>query len=529
MRQLLVDHVPANDVIDRMELAGPGFINVYLQPRFLSQRITRVLQAGPAPPAVDRARRVVIDYSSPNIAKDMHVGHLRSTIIGDALARVLEFCGHEVDRVNHVGDWGTQFGMLIAHLKDTVPDVAADTPSITDLTKLYRDAKARYDAEPDFNHRAHQEVVALQAGDATNLALWRQMCQASERMMQAVYQRLGVDERLHVVGESFYNPYIPPLLHRLQADGLLQELSAKDASDDRKPAQGIAVPGHEVPLILRKSDGGVGYDSTDMAALDYRVRELGADWLVYVVDAGQSLHFELLFKGAAMARLHHPDRVRLDHVSFGVVLGADRKRLKTRSGETVRLVDLLDEARDRALAQLQERAEGDRCQVGPEEMRKAAESIGYGSVKYFDLKQHRGTDYVFDYDRMLSPDGDTNVYLQYAHARICSILRKAADSGVDVDALLASGEIQVQQPQECALATELLRLSEVVALVASDLCPHRLCGYLYNLSIKFTDFYMKNKVLGSPEQDSRLRLCHVAALTMRKCMELLGIVPVFRI
>lgn len=376
LAQRVVDAMPECNAIAKVEVSGPGFINIYLSKEHVAERISAVLAAGaPLPPKVERKRKVAVDYSSPNVAKEMHVGHLRSTILGDSIARMLEYCGHEVQRINHVGDWGTQFGMLIAHLKDEHPDYKTKLPDIADLTKLYKAAKARFDVSgkakkaagasaappaagtPEggetggwFVDRAHDEVVALQGGDATNVSLWKRIVEASSRMFDAVYRRLGVHPDLELRGESFYNPMLPAVVDEMEAAGML-------TTDDKSKLAHIE--GYSVPLIVRKRDGGYGYDSTDLAALKHRTQELGCDWLVYVIDAGQALHLQLCFEGArkmGWAPRDGPKSVRIDHVDFGVVLGSDGKRFKTRSGSTVRLVDLLDEARDRTYRELAMRA-----------------------------------------------------------------------------------------------------------------------------------------------------------------------------
>lgn len=524
-------------LIGKLEVSGPGYINIYLPSNYVSARLSYLLdqgvQAGPAPG--DRARHAVVDYSSPNIAKEMHIGHLRSTIIGDAIARLLEFCGHTVTRVNHVGDWGTQFGMLIAHLKEmlasgAVTDAQLDA-SIGDLTGFYKAAKKRFDEEPDFKRRAHDEVVALQAGDAVNLAYWKRMVAVSATMFNEVYSRLGVDSRLQLCGESFYNPLIPPAIAEIESKGLTT------VSDG---ALVLHVPGFEVPLMVRKSDGGYGYDSTDLAAIKYRLQDLKSDWLIYVVDQGQALHFDLVFRGAQMAGWYDPSAVRVEHCGFGVVQGEDKKKFKTRSGETVRLVDVLEEARTRARGIIEERVKGGNSPLSPEDVEEAGRVLGYGGVKYFDLRQNRATDYVFSYDRMLSPDGDTAVYLEYAHARVMSILRKARESAVaiDTDALATNvsnmaGAFTFAHPTELTLAAELMRLQDVLADIQGDLMPHRLCEYLYKLSGAFTDFHRDCNVLGADTpvnlRDSRLRLCVATSKTMKAAMGILGITPLDRI
>lgn len=526
----IIAALPANDFVEDVQVQGPGFITLNCQAGYLTARTRSLAAHGPTAARCDR-KRVVVDYSSPNIAKDMHVGHLRSTIIGDCLSRVLEEAGHEVLRVNHVGDWGTQFGMLIAHLKDKYPDAATNPPPIQDLTAFYKESKVRFDGEEGFKARAHTEVVALQAGNEENLALWKTLCAVSERMLNEMYERLGVSKKLAVTGESFYNPMLP---------GLVVELGDKGLLKDEDGARVIFPEGSAVPLIIRKRDGGFGYDSTDMAALKYRVQDLGADWLFYVVDAGQSLHFELVFKAAQAAGFWSPTKQRVEHVGFGLVQGEDRKRLKTRSGDTVRLIDLLDEARDRMSARLHERVDaGTSSELGDLEV--LAERIGTSAVKYFDLRQNRATDYVFNYDRMLAFEGDTAVYLQYAHARVSSVLAKALSMGnTSLEETLAEFKsnpelLTLSHPSELGLAMQLGRYAEVIEDVQGDLCPHHVCGLMQRIASAFSEFYRDCRIVeGIPPAEvtvdkSRLLLVHVTGVMLRKLFSFMGVEPVERL
>jgi arginyl-tRNA synthetase len=499
----------------------PAFINAFAAPSAVQQVVQQIAANGPWAPAMAK-HTVAIDYSSPNIAKEMHVGHLRSTIIGDALARILEFCGSKVHRINHVGDWGTQFGMLIAHLKDTVPDIETNTPDIANLTKLYKDAKKRFDDDKEFNVRAHEEVVKLQAGDAVNRGIWKAICAASEAMFMEVYKRLGVDPRLETVGESFYNDKVEAVLTALREKGMLEKDNGADI---------VRIPGQEVPIIARKSDGGIGYGTTDLAALHYRTHVLKADWLVYVIDNGQSLHLENVFAAGKMAGWWSDDTHRVVHAGFGVVQGEDKKKFKTRSGETVKLVDLLDEARDRATGGLMERLGTPSCVLSEEEIKPAGEALGYGGVKYFDLNQNRKQDYVFSYDRMLDANGDTAVYMQYAHARVSSIIRKvSAKSGTSAeDVAKTDGVLNLAHASELALAVDIARFSEVVQAAAEELLPHRITEYLYRMCSKFSSFYRDCPVLGNEHQNSRLTLCLAYQRVLAQSLRLLGIEPLSKL
>ncbi|CAN0385338.1 unnamed protein product [Pylaiella littoralis] len=510
--------LPANSLVDTTSVSPQGYINIRLRPAFINQGIAKLIKNGPAPPEVKKAR-VVVDFSSPNIAKEMHVGHLRSTIIGDAICRVLEFCGHTVFRHNHVGDWGTQFGMLINYMKEAYPNFLTDPPNITDLTTFYKAAKLRFDQSEKFKEASRNTVVELQSGDPSCKEVWMLLCDISRKEFQKVYDRLGVTLEEH--GESFYNDMIPSTIDMLGDAGLVERDDGADI---------VRLEHFTYPLIVRKRDGGFGYDSTDMAAIRYRLKTLKCDWVIGITDAGQAGHFHMIFD-AARAAGWVDDSIKLEHLGFGVVQGEDGKKFKTRSGETVRLVDLLDEAVRRMATTIQERMDAGKMTTTPEAAAAAAAEMGYGAVKYFDLRQHPSTSYVFSYDRMLDTRGNTAVYLQFAHARLASILQKAQDEkGVDLAALKASPEkVSVEHEAERALAFELLMFSDVIEACLADLGPNRLCEYLYTLATKFTDFVTNCRVLGSDEQTSRLLLCQATGIAMRKMFSLLGMTALDRI
>ncbi|KAI4377771.1 hypothetical protein MLD38_015349 [Melastoma candidum] len=516
--EALKNNLPHSDMVRSLEVAGPGFVNVVLSESWISKTIHKMLINGIQTwaPRISVAK-VVVDFSSPNIAKEMHVGHLRSTIIGDTLARMFEFSNVEVLRRNHVGDWGTQFGMLIEFLFEMFPNWEdARETAIADLQKFYKDSKKRFDEDPAFKERAQKAVVRLQGGEAKYRKAWAQICDISRKEFDGVYQRLGI--RLEEKGESFYNPYIPDVLEKLSNLGLVEESQG---------ARVIRVQGYEIPLIVVKSDGGFNYASTDLTALWYRLNEERAEWIIYVTDVGQSQHFEMFFKAARRAGWLPADSntyPRVSHVGFGLVLGEDGKRFRTRNTEVVRLVDLLDEAKSRSKATLIGR-EKDK-EWSEEELDQIAEAIGYGAVKYADLKNNRLTNYTFNFDQMLNDKGNTAVYLLYAHARICSIIRK---SGVDIEELKKTGEIKLDHPTERALGVHLLRFAETVEEACANLLPNVLCDYLYNLSENFGKFYENCQVVGSNEQTSRLLLCESTAVVIRQCFHLLGIVPVYKI
>ncbi|KAK4601822.1 hypothetical protein RGQ29_011083 [Quercus rubra] len=516
--QAIMRNLPQSDIIESCSVAGPGFVNVKLSRNWMAQSIQRMLIDGidtwaPRLPV----RRAVVDFSSPNIAKEMHVGHLRSTIIGDTIARMLEFSCVEVLRRNHVGDWGTQFGMLIEFLFEKFSNWEdVNEAAIGDLQEFYKESKKRFDSDPDFKERAQKAVVRLQGGEQKYRKAWTQICEISRNEFNRVYQRLRV--QLEEKGESFYNPYIP---------AVLEELTSKNLVEDSQGARVIFLEGFNIPLIVVKSDGGYNYASTDLAAIWYRLNEEKAEWIIYVTDVGQQQHFDMVFKAAKRAGwLSTDDNAypKASHVGFGLVLGDDKKRFRTRSSEVVRLADLLDEAKSRCKTTLIERGKGD--EWTEEELEQTAEALGYGAVKYADLKNNRLTNYTFSFDQMLNDKGNTAVYLQYAHARICSIIRK---SGKDIEELKSMGAIVLDHADERALGLHLLQFSEVVEEACTNLLPNVLCEYLYNLSEFFTTFYSNCQVVGSAEETSRLLLCEATATVMRKCFYLLGIVPVYKI
>ncbi|HEX4983889.1 MAG TPA: arginine--tRNA ligase [Ilumatobacteraceae bacterium] len=503
------------DGVCSAEVAGPGFINLVFDDDFLAREIAAV-----APddrlgvPLASRPRTVVVDYSAPNVAKEMHVGHLRSTIIGDALARMLGFAGHRVIRENHIGDWGRPFGMLIEHLLDIGEEAAAEAVSIGDLDGFYKAATAEFETSEEFQARARQRVVLLQGGDPETLEHWKQLVAMSTRYFNNAYRRLGVlltDD--DIAGESRYQPLMPVVVERLEQAALLVE---SEGAEVVFPQGFTNREGEPLPLIIRSRAGGFNYATSDLACVFDRVERLGADLLLYVVDAGQSQHFQMVFAVARMAGLltEATDAV---HVPFGVVLGKDHKRLRSRSGDSVKLIELLDEAVARATDAIAEKnpdlAADDRAAV--------AQMVGIGALKYADLSNDRIKDYVFDWDRMLAFEGNTAPYLQYAHARICSIFRRAEIARPDV----RSAAIVLGTPQERALARRVLALPSALDDTLTSFSPHKLCSYLFDLSQDFTAFYEHCPVLRADEalRTSRLALCDVVARTLAHGLGLLGI------
>jgi arginyl-tRNA synthetase len=509
-----------DDLIAGHDVSGPGFVNLTLADAAIWRQVAARLatpRLGVA--ASDPGGVTVVDYSQPNIAKQMHVGHLRSTIIGDALVRVLEFTGNKVIRQNHLGDWGTQFGMLIQYLFEhpdlrTVPAGESGTAAISRLTAVYRQAQTVFDTDPGFVDRSRRRVVDLQSGDPETLAVWRDLVDESKLYFHDVYQRLGVlltDE--DAVGESFYNP----MLREIADDLEQREIAVRSDGalcvffdDVRGP------DGHPTPLIVRKRDGGFGYAATDLAAIRHRVGTLGATRLLYVVDVRQALHFRMVYATARRAG-YLPAGVEAGHVSFGSVLGPDGRPLKTRAGQTVRLISLLDEAVDRARATIVDR-EPD---IDTAALDERARQVGIGAIKYADLSTGRTRDYVFDLDRMVSLHGNTGVYLQYAHARVRSVLRRLPAGA----ALPTVDDTVPPEPAERALALHLDELATIVDTVAATLEPHRLAGYLYALAQSFTDFYDTCPVLRAPDpvRGNRIALCRLTGDTLRLGLDLLGI------
>ncbi|XP_004513061.1 arginine--tRNA ligase, cytoplasmic-like [Cicer arietinum] len=517
--QAIINNLPPSEMIDSCSLAGPGFVNVVLSKNWIAQGIQKMLIDGidtwaPRLPI----RRAMVDFSSPNIAKEMHVGHLRSTIIGDTLARMFEFSRVElVTRRNHVGDWGTQFGMLIAYLFEKFPDQDVSEAAVGDLQAFYKASKVRFDNDPAFKLRAQQSVVLLQSGDIRYRKAWQQICDVSRAEFEKVYQRLGV--QLEEMGESFYNPYIPGVIEKLDKLGMIE---------DSDGARVIFVEGVNIPLIAVKRDGGYNYFTTDLASLWYRLNKEKLEWIVYVTDIGQQQHFDMLFKAFRRAGWLPRDEnayPKCTHIGFGLVLGEDGKRFRSRSSEVVRLVDLLDEAKRRCKTALLERVTTN--DWSEEEIEKTSEAIGYGAVKYADLKINRLTNYTFNFDQMLNDKGNTAVYLLYAHARICSIIRK---SGKDIEEVKRNGFIVLDHEDERLLGIHLLQFPEVFEEACTNLLPSVLCEYLYNLAEIFTKkFYSNCQVVGSPEETSRLLLCEATLIVMRKCFYLLGIEPVYKL
>lgn len=517
LAEKLVAALPADPSISKVEIAGPGFLNFFQNTDALAQRLEAALaderlgvrKAGPA-------QRVVIDLSSPNLAKEMHVGHLRSTIIGDAVARVLEFLGDEVIRQNHVGDWGTQFGMLLAYLEENPASAEAE---LSDLEQFYRAAKKRFDESEAFADRARELVVRLQAGDAECLRLWSRFNEISLSHCQKVYDRLNV--RLtpaDVKGESAYNDDLPGIIEALRAKGLLTEDQGAQCVflEEFRNAEG-----NPLPVIVQKAGGGYLYATTDLAAMRYRSQQLKADRALYFVDQRQALHFQMAFEVARRAGFVH-EGMELEHMGFGTMNGADGRPFKTRDGGTVKLIDLLDEAEQRAYALVKSK----NPELDEAELRTIARAVGIGAVKYADLSKHRTSDYNFNFELMLSFEGNTAPYLLYAYTRVASVFRRLGKGIDEVD-----GQIRIEAEQEQALAAKLAQFGEVLNSVGEKGVPHLLCAYLYDLAGLFSSFYEHCPILTAEDeatQQSRLRLAALTGRILRQGLELLGLEPLER-
>ena len=517
LAEKLVAALPADSQISKVEIAGPGFLNFFQNSDALAQRLEAALADDKlAVRKSSPAQRVVVDLSSPNLAKEMHVGHLRSTIIGDGVARVLEFLGDTVIRQNHVGDWGTQFGMLLAYLEE---NPAAAESELSDLEQFYRAAKKRFDDSAEFADRARELVVQLQAGDENCLRLWNRFNDISLSHCQKVYDRLGVKLSMaDVKGESAYNADLPGIVDALRAKGLLSESEGAQCvfMDEFKNAEG-----NPLPVIVQKAGGGYLYATTDLAAMRYRSQQLQADRALYFVDQRQALHFQMAFEVARRAGFVH-EGMQLEHMGFGTMNGADGRPFKTRDGGTVKLIDLLDEAEERAYSLVKSK----NPDLAEDELRSIARAVGIGAVKYADLSKHRTSDYSFNFELMLSFEGNTAPYLLYAYTRVASVFRKL---GQGIESI--GGQISLQAEQEQALGGKLAQFGELLNSVADKGTPHLLCNYLYDLAGLFSSFYENCPILSSEDEavrNSRLRLAALTGRTLKQGLELLGLQPLER-
>lgn len=510
----IADSLSGDPDFEKVEVAGPGFLNLTLALPLIETWLGQVNESREDFYHDPSKKRVVIDFSSPNIAKEMHVGHLRSTIIGDCLARILEFMGHSVKRLNHVGDWGTSFGMLIAYIKEEIPKGLSGSHTLDELVDWYRKSKKKFDEDADFKERSRLEVVALQGGDPDSLKTWKRICEISRDAFEQIYTLLDV--KIEERGESFYNPFLPQMISLLEEKGLIE---VSEGAKCVYPEGFKNREGNPMPLIVQKRDGGFNYATTDLAAIFHRVNEEKADRIIYVTDMGQATHFQMVFKTAQMAGLYDPKHVELNHVPFGLVLGPDGKKFKTRSGETEKLIDLIEKGIEKAKEVLDQRD----LDLEPQELNHLAKALGVNSIKYADLSNNRVSDYTFSYDRMLRFEGNTAPFLMYSYVRVAGIKRKLS-SPVDLQAV----SFKLAHPSEKALALHLLRFSEALSQINKDLMPNRLADYLYELSGKFNHFFRDCKVIGDAKEKERLKLVDLTGQILGIGMDLLGLQRVER-
>ncbi|MBK0078621.1 arginine--tRNA ligase [Kosakonia sp. S58] len=519
LAEQVLTHLSLDGIAHKVEIAGPGFINIFLAPEFLAENVDRALKSDRLGVSVPQPQTIVVDYSAPNVAKEMHVGHLRSTIIGDAAVRTLEFLGHNVIRANHVGDWGTQFGMLIAFLELKQQENAGEM-ALADLEGFYREAKKHYDEDAAFAERARSYVVKLQGGDEYCREMWRKLVDITMSQNQQAYERLNVTlTRNDVMGESLYNPMLPGIVADLKAKGLAVESEGATVVflDEYKNKEG-----EPMGVIIQKKDGGYLYTTTDIACAKYRYETLHADRVLYYIDSRQHQHLMQAWTIVRKAG-YVPESVPLEHHMFGMMLGKDGKPFKTRAGGTVKLSDLLDEALERARRLVAEK----NPEMPADELEKLANAVGIGAVKYADLSKNRTTDYVFDWDNMLAFEGNTAPYMQYAYTRVLSVFRKA---GIE-EQVLENAQVAIREEREAQLAARLLQFEETLSVVAREGTPHVMCAYLYDVAGLFSGFYEHCPILTAESDEirlSRLKLALLTSKTLKLGLETLGIETVER-
>lgn len=519
LAEQVLTHLSLDGIAHKVEIAGPGFINIFLAPEFLAENVDRALKSDRLGVSVPQPQTIVVDYSAPNVAKEMHVGHLRSTIIGDAAVRTLEFLGHNVIRANHVGDWGTQFGMLIAFLELKQQENAGEM-ALADLEGFYREAKKHYDEDAAFAERARNYVVKLQGGDEYCREMWRKLVDITMSQNQQAYERLNVTlTRKDVMGESLYNPMLPGIVADLKAKGLAVESEGATVVflDEYKNKEG-----EPMGVIIQKKDGGYLYTTTDIACAKYRYETLHADRVLYYIDSRQHQHLMQAWTIVRKAG-YVPESVPLEHHMFGMMLSKDGKPFKTRAGGTVKLSDLLDEALERARRLVAEK----NPEMPADELEKLANAVGIGAVKYADLSKNRTTDYVFDWDNMLAFEGNTAPYMQYAYTRVLSVFRKA---GIE-EQVLENAQVAIREDREAQLAARLLQFEETLSVVAREGTPHVMCAYLYDVAGLFSGFYEHCPILTAESDEirlSRLKLALLTSKTLKLGLETLGIETVER-
>ena len=496
------------------------YIDIYINLNWCEGEALNILKNGISLETEYKNKHVVVDFSSPNIAKEMHVGHLRSTILGESLCRILEFLGNKVERINHVGDWGTQFGMLIAYLESINPNYANEPEkcgNIRDLEEFYKSAKKKFDEDPEFKKISQTKTVELQTGNNDARKAWEFICQISRENFETIYKKLDV--HLTECGESFYDDL---------CRNLAKELEEKKIVIEDKGAKIIRLEGFKNPMIIVKSNGGIGYDSTDLAALNYRLNTLKADWIIYVVATEQSEHFKMLFKAGEIAGFYKKGQVRLDHMGFGLVQGEDGKKISTRKGGNFKLIDLLEEGAENAQKEMEKRNQNNKegAKLTPEYIKESSEKLGISAIKYFDLKQLRTTGYKFDFKKMLDDKGNTAVYLFYSYVRICSIYRKINLNEKDIGELINKTQIKLTEKAEKKLLSHLLLFNDVINDVLKDLSINLLCDYVYGIASKFSEFYESCKIVGN---NSRILLTELCKRFMKLSFDLLSLAPIEKI
>eukprot|EP00825_Cyclidium_porcatum_P041787 TRINITY_DN5559_c0_g1_i1.p1 TRINITY_DN5559_c0_g1~~TRINITY_DN5559_c0_g1_i1.p1 ORF type:complete len:585 (+),score=134.66 TRINITY_DN5559_c0_g1_i1:31-1785(+) len=533
----VVNSFKPDNLIKKLAMTENGFMQISLTDQFIEEQINIFLKYGIVMPPNQKKQKIAVDFSSPNVAKNLHVGHLRSTIIGESICRILEFEGHDVLRINHVGDWGTQFGMLIAYMSEQYPNYLEETPVLSDLNDFYKAAKKKFDESEDFKKKSQETVVKLQSGDAKCIQAWKVICEISRQSYNRIYKRLWIN--ITEVPESFYNPMLPGIIEEMEKKGIITVDKGAKCVFLGKPFQ--------IPLMVQKKDGGFNYDSTDMAAIKHRIITLGCTRLIYITDMGQEPHFKMIFKAAEMMGWLNPKVHKVEHMGFGVVQGEDKKRFKTRSGVTIKLESLLDEAQTRAMTKIQERAQEQLQQQNPDEEVKAnqtqttgtkldskeyqtaAEKMGIAAIKYYDLKFNRTSDYQFSFDNMLDDKGNTGIYLLYAYARLCSIIRKSGYTEESLKELTQKQGFKITHPHERYISCNIIRFFDTIAQVSDMLEIHRLTDYLYDIASKIGEGYNKYKILSNNDTKTRILLIYVLKMIMSKCFSLLAIEPLDKI
>lgn len=508
----IIANIDNKKIFSKIDIAGPGFINVTLSNEFLSNEVDKILRDEKLGAKIEEKKKIIVEFSSPNIAKELHVGHLRSTIIGDSIARLFEFLDQEVVRLNHIGDWGTQFGMLIAYLKENKPKVLSgeEKTDLSFLMQWYKDSKKKFDTDPVFQKKSQQEVVKLQAHDKEAIHAWKIICDISRKAFKEIYDLLDV--KIQERGESFYNPVLKDIVSDIMdkkiaiiSDGAKCVFLEGFKNREGKP----------LPVIIQKHDGGFNYSTTDLAAFRNRCKDEKADRIIVLTDIGQSLHFQMIYQVAVLAKYIDPNKTEFNHVTFGLVLGPDGKKFKTRSGETEKLVDLLYQAIDRSKEILKERMDI----VSDKELDEYSKILGIDAVKYADLSSHRQKDYIFSYDRMLKFEGNTAPFLLYSYVRINGIEKKTK---ANIEEVVNSNKIELEHPSEVDLGLHLRRFAEVLEMYAKELLPNRLCDYLYNLAEKFNAFFRDCRVEGDAKEKQRLVLCEATKRVMKQGLNILG-------